>query len=530
MDTGAWASRRSGGLDRRPGGGSLVQDRQAGGAAASPGKRTLTEPGGHAASPAASGQGGSLPRLDLIGGAPAANRVQPSPGEEGSQPSPGDEGPAQGVGLAEGVDAAPDAGVLASHGLASSRFAAIEALHQVAAGLLLVRQGSPHRDAVAAIQAALEALGFPCGGADGAFGANTDGAVRRFQTSHGLSADGVVGPLTLGALDTGDAGIGQSNQADSRLGHNTKTVNGKQWDPERSGTIFEPDLPFLEGGGWDHATILARWSQQDNEQDVTTTDDVRCSVNSAMAVRIVAGPQALVDFTRAAVAEGNRLKNDPATNPVQRNNIELMLPSLSWPIVELEASIRVFQAPPIFGQRVALAGYRTLDSIANAVKVMLTLNPHGLASIGISDTNPNPTPEAENIFTLGTGSSRQGGFPIRIQSRDHMKAFVDALRPGEAWLLAVDLHQGDPTPNRTNHKVAELDHGITLGREPLDKGGRVYLYDPAPKAGSQIFFVQNLTDSATETGFWPYFEVPGTLTGGASVFKHTLVLQATRAL
>ncbi|MER7760688.1 peptidoglycan-binding domain-containing protein [Streptomyces sp. NPDC097619] len=39
--------------------------------------------------------------------------------------------------------------------------------------------------------------------ADGAFGARTDSAVRRFQSTHGLDADGIVGPRTWEKLVTG---------------------------------------------------------------------------------------------------------------------------------------------------------------------------------------------------------------------------------------------------------------------------------------------------------------------------------------
>jgi GH24 family phage-related lysozyme (muramidase) len=49
---------------------------------------------------------------------------------------------------------------------------------------------------VVALQKALNSLGYNCGPADGDFGARTDAAVRAFQRIAGLTADGVVGPLT----------------------------------------------------------------------------------------------------------------------------------------------------------------------------------------------------------------------------------------------------------------------------------------------------------------------------------------------
>ena len=53
-------------------------------------------------------------------------------------------------------------------------------------------------EAVRAAQLLLRGRGFGVGpdGADGDFGVNTQAAVRRFQMSRGIEADGVIGPVT----------------------------------------------------------------------------------------------------------------------------------------------------------------------------------------------------------------------------------------------------------------------------------------------------------------------------------------------
>jgi len=97
--------------------------------------------------------------------------------------------------------------------LKSKRFASDPDLQAVMARtLLLARRGTrrslPVRSSGSAVHLAQRTLidlafGLPKYGADGKFGSETAGAVRGFQVSRGLSADSMVGPLTLGALDAG---------------------------------------------------------------------------------------------------------------------------------------------------------------------------------------------------------------------------------------------------------------------------------------------------------------------------------------
>lgn len=65
-------------------------------------------------------------------------------------------------------------------------------VRQLAAGM----RGSD----VKALQLLLNGIGYSCGAADGIFGTGTENALKRMQSAHGLSADGVAGKATWSAL------------------------------------------------------------------------------------------------------------------------------------------------------------------------------------------------------------------------------------------------------------------------------------------------------------------------------------------
>lgn len=55
------------------------------------------------------------------------------------------------------------------------------------------------------MQTLLNELGYNAGRVDGIFGPGTEAAVKRFQATHGLAVDGIVGPQTWGVLLGGQA-------------------------------------------------------------------------------------------------------------------------------------------------------------------------------------------------------------------------------------------------------------------------------------------------------------------------------------
>ncbi|HSN40657.1 MAG TPA: DUF4157 domain-containing protein [Burkholderiales bacterium] len=93
------------------------------------------------------------------------------------------------------------------HDLRSPRFAGDPVLEACFDNERYVRYGS-RGPAVEKIQQALIDAGFPLPvfGVDGIFESETQTAVRNYQRAHGLKVDGIVGPITMGALDAQFAG------------------------------------------------------------------------------------------------------------------------------------------------------------------------------------------------------------------------------------------------------------------------------------------------------------------------------------
>ena len=77
-------------------------------------------------------------------------------------------------------------------------------------GYPTLRRGS-RGNYVCIAQDDLNTLGFRTGGLDGVFGEQTENAVRRYQTSRGLSSDGIIGCNTWRSLQENVVGSGRTN-------------------------------------------------------------------------------------------------------------------------------------------------------------------------------------------------------------------------------------------------------------------------------------------------------------------------------
>ena len=98
----------------------------------------------------------------------------------------------------------------------------------------VLKRGSKGENVIA-LQKNLAALGYSCGTPDGKFGANTEKAVRQFQTDHSLFVDGVVGAEThtvisecLNALKPAEV-TPESQGQESTANNETVSISLEDW-------------------------------------------------------------------------------------------------------------------------------------------------------------------------------------------------------------------------------------------------------------------------------------------------------------
>ena len=110
-------------------------------------------------------------------------------------------------------------------------------LFQYAEAAVTYRQGDTGQ-AVRTIQDKLKRWGYYDGSVDGIFGSGTASAVRYFQRSNGLTADGIVGPATLRALGMPVSGSSSgSSSASSEVALLARVISAEARGEPYSGQV-----------------------------------------------------------------------------------------------------------------------------------------------------------------------------------------------------------------------------------------------------------------------------------------------------
>ncbi|MCB9728742.1 MAG: peptidoglycan-binding protein [Deltaproteobacteria bacterium] len=402
--------------------------------------------------------------------------------------------------------------------LQSAVLAGVQAFQDALSGKAFMRPGCSDRAAVGVLQGVLQQLGHDCGLVDGLWGGRTTGAVKGFQSAHGLAPDAIIGPLTAGALDqtagqtrgAGPSGVlvGPDGGTPSSLGYNADEVmefdtsgnyigtNTYDLDAKANGwedTDGLPWSPFLLS--WEHEKILKRWSQVDKTKS-TLTDRTRCQAQVAMAARIVAGPDTLTSYAREVKTE---LINNMVILTMQ---VRIADPAGTGPEAKTlgELPTRLDTAIEHMGTLTSrpLASFEDLDWIAEAARWAL---------VGPTAAQPSPA-DAAKAHGLGLGASDFTAMSQTVTNRAQLQGLLQSLVPGESYSVGVDPNDvpaGQPSA---------ATHSVTLGK---DGSGKLYLYDPFPKVGDQYIEVSFVD----EVRFWPYFEKQSPLQ--PRQFKETVI-------
>ena len=227
----------------------------------------------------------------------------------------------------------------------------------------------------------------------------------------------------------------------------------------------DPDHPLQ---GWDGQAILNRLTQHD-ELSLTSTDEVRCAANAALALAIMQGPQATIRFATRVAGRAEGIQLGPASGPNFASNATAALSGISATVA----------ADFI---REGWGTYAHLSEIADATKLVMSRNRLGF-STGI---------EAGAMAALA-GTTRRIDRLVRSRV-EFVDTWLARLEPGDGYIVNVDT---DVLAHGTAPSIAQGNHYVTVGRSA--DGEDYWLYDPYPRTGDQFIL-------STNSEFWTIFE------------------------
>jgi hypothetical protein len=219
---------------------------------------------------------------------------------------------------------------------------------------------------------------------------------------------------------------------------------------------------------------------------VTFTDKVRCGANSVLAVAITRGPLDTEAFARGIMLKA-LAQSENASLPGDRRKSGKDVYGLIWPAIRAvgngTATYGDLRRPTAtYGDlRRPTATYGDLSLIAHYAKVVMS-----------EKADSSTTGHEVAAMAAILGGMRESGEPI--QDKEQFSMFARDLKRGNSYILLVGTNV--LAPGVMTRNLGQVNHYVVLGK---DSNGKVFLYDPYPRVGTQLL-------RPSDPNFWTLFE------------------------
>ena len=185
-----------------------------------------------------------------------------------------------------------------------------------------------------------------------------------------------------------------------------------------------------------------------------------------LAVAVTKGPLTTESFARGVMLNALHQSEDKKLT-AERRKTTLEVYDKIWPAIR--------------GVGNGTATYGDLSLIAHYAKVAMS-----------EKADSSTTGHEVAAMAALVGGMRSSGEPI--QDKDHFAMFARSLKKGESYIVLAGtnvLAEGVKTRN-----LSQVNHYVVVGR---DAGGKIFLYDPYPRVGTQLL-------RSGDPNFWTLFE------------------------